>query len=91
MQLLPSTARLVAKQSGRQYDLSWLTGDPSYNMELGSAYLASLVNNWDGSYILAIASYNAGPGRARQWITAYGDPRTGAGGGDGGIRTLDTP
>lgn len=78
MQLLPSTARLVAKQSGRQYDLSWLTGDPSYNMELGSEYLASLVNNWNGSYILAIASYNAGPGRARQWIAAYGDPRTGA-------------
>jgi len=75
MQLLPSTARLVAKQSGRQYDLNWLTGDPSYNMELGSEYLASLVNNWNGSYILAIASYNAGPGRARQWIDAYGDPR----------------
>ena len=76
MQLLPSTARLVAKQSGRQYNLNWLTGDPSYNMELGSEYLASLVNNWNGSYILAIASYNAGPGRARQWIDAYGDPRT---------------
>ncbi len=76
MQLLPSTARVVAKQSGRQYDLSWLTMDPSYNMELGSEYLASLVNNWGGSYILAIASYNAGPGRARQWIDAYGDPRS---------------
>lgn len=76
MQLLPSTARVVAKQTGRQYDLSWLTMDPSYNMELGSEYLSSLVNNWSGSYILAIASYNAGPGRARQWIDAYGDPRS---------------
>jgi soluble lytic murein transglycosylase len=76
MQLLPSTARLVARQSGRQYNLAWLTDDPGYNMELGSEYLGSLVNQWGGSYILAIASYNAGPGRARQWVNAYGDPRS---------------
>ncbi|MET0546786.1 MAG: lytic transglycosylase domain-containing protein [Caulobacterales bacterium] len=76
MQLLPSTARVVAKQTGRQYDVSWLTMDPGYNMELGSEYLAQMVRNWGGSYILAIASYNAGPGRARQWVDAYGDPRS---------------
>ena len=45
-----------------------LTGDPQYNMTLGSAHLADLVNDFGGSYVLAIASYNAGSHRAREWI-----------------------
>jgi soluble lytic murein transglycosylase len=47
---------------------------------LGSAYFQRLVNQWDGSYPLAVASYNAGAGNVRKWIRAYGDPR--APGGD---------
>ncbi len=36
-----------------------------------------MIDRFNGSYILAIAGYNAGPGRVRQWIQAYGDPRSG--------------
>ena len=38
---------------------------------------ACLLQTWNGSLVLAAAAYNAGAGRARQWITAFGDPRAG--------------
>lgn len=52
-----------------------LTADPRYNVETGSAYLADLVDRFGGSYVLAIAAYNAGPGRVAGWLRDYGDPR----------------
>ncbi|MFV3130158.1 transglycosylase SLT domain-containing protein [Niveispirillum sp. KHB5.9] len=52
-----------------------LTTDPRYNVETGSTYLADLVDRFGGSYVLAIASYNAGPGRVAGWVRDYGDPR----------------
>jgi soluble lytic murein transglycosylase len=75
MQLLPSTARATARQVGMSYDRSSLT-DPSYNTTLGSAYLANLIDEFGGSYVLGIASYNAGDFNARDWIADWGDPRT---------------
>jgi soluble lytic murein transglycosylase len=42
---------------------------------LASAYVGDRMDDWSGSYVLTIASYNAGPGRARQWIREFGDPR----------------
>ena len=80
MQLMPATAAEQAGKLGLGYDGSRLTGDPAYNVMLGSAYFQRLVNQWDGSYPLAVASYNAGAGNVRKWIRAYGDPR--APGGD---------
>ena len=53
-----------------------LTTDPQYNMTLGSAHLADLVDSFNGSYVLAIASYNAGAFNARDWIADWGDPRS---------------
>src|SRR5690606_22774680 len=53
-----------------------LTEDPEFNIQLGSAYLEGLLRQFDGSYLLAIAAYNAGPARVQQWIRANGDPRT---------------
>lgn len=75
MQLMPATARRVAKTSGKRYIRSKLTTDPSYNMILGQRYLDGLIDDFDGSYILALAGYNAGPSRSRAWIRAFGDPR----------------
>jgi soluble lytic murein transglycosylase len=75
MQLLPSTARTVARSQGLPYQVSMLTSDPEYNVTLGSAYLGSLIDEFNGSYVLALAAYNAGPGRSRQWIADWGDPR----------------
>lgn len=77
MQLMPATARNTAKRTGLTYSASALTGDQNYNLTLGSAYLQELINQFNGSYVLAIASYNAGPGRANQWISDWGDPRSG--------------
>lgn len=77
MQLMPATAREVAGKAGLSYSHLRLTSDPSYNITLGSSYLGRLLKRYDGSYPLAIAAYNAGPGRVDQWIKTFGDPRIG--------------
>lgn len=76
MQLMPGTARQVSGQLGQSYALSRLTSDPDYNVQLGSTYLTGLIDQWGGSYPLAVASYNAGPGNVRRWVNSNGDPRT---------------
>jgi soluble lytic murein transglycosylase len=76
MQLMPGTAREQADKLGVGYDGNRLY-DPDYNVMLGSAYFQRMLNTWDGSVPLAVASYNAGSGNVRKWINAYGDPRTG--------------
>lgn len=75
MQLMPSTASLVARKMGVSYSPEKLD-DPDYNMHLGAAYLGQLVSDFSGSYVMAAAGYNAGPGRPAQWITQCGDPRS---------------
>ncbi|MGB6085941.1 lytic transglycosylase domain-containing protein, partial [Parvibaculum sp.] len=76
MQLMPGTARIVAKQVGLPYSPAKLT-DPVYNTTLGAAHLGDLVENtFDGSYIMSIAAYNAGSSRVREWVNRYGDPRS---------------
>ena len=76
MQLMPGTAKLVARQYRIGYAQSKLKGDPAYNVKLGAAHLADLVEDFGGSYVLTLAGYNAGPRRSREWIEAYGDPRS---------------
>ena len=76
MQLMPSTARLVARQFNLPYSRNRLT-DAEYNATLGAAHLGDLVQNeFDGSYIMSIAAYNAGKRRVDQWVDTYGDPRS---------------
>ena len=75
MQLMPGTAQLIAKQQQLPYSLDRLTSDGLYNLTLGRAYIEKLLDDFGGSYALAIAAYNAGPGRIRQWLHDYGDPR----------------
>jgi len=74
MQLMPATATQMARSVGVPYAAARLD-DPAYNIRLGSAYLSSLIDRFGGSYLLAVASYNAGPGRARRWMRENGDPR----------------
>jgi soluble lytic murein transglycosylase len=78
MQLMPKTARSVAAELGiaKTHRVEKLTRDPDYNMRLGKQYLAGLVSDY-GSYLIALSAYNAGPGRASQWIRENGDPRGG--------------
>ena len=75
MQLMPGTAREQAGKLGIAYSSSQVH-DPAVNVMLGSAYFQRMLNTWNGSVPLAVASYNAGPGNVRKWINAYGDPRT---------------
>ena len=77
MQLMPGTAKLVAKQYGVSYAPGKLTSDPAYNVRLGAAHLGDLINEFGGSYVLTLAAYNAGPRRSREWVEAHGDPRSG--------------
>jgi soluble lytic murein transglycosylase len=75
MQLMPATARIVARSLGLPFSEKRLTGDRHYNLALGRQYLAGLINDFAGSYVLAVASYNAGPARVHEWMQDFGDPR----------------
>ena len=75
-----------AKRAAAMSHLSYRPNDlnnPDYNMQLGMATLQENLDRWGGSYILAIASYNAGPSNVRNWVEAYGDPR------DAGVDPID--
>ena len=75
MQLMPTTASAVARRIGEPYSGAMLD-NPDYNMRLGASYLGHMINDFSGSYVLAAAAYNAGPGRPADWLTFCGDPRT---------------
>ncbi len=75
MQLMPRTARDLARQMGVSDSRTRLTTSRAHNVALGSRYLRDLVARFDGSYLLAIAAYNGGPRNVRRWIAANGDPR----------------
>ncbi len=75
MQLMPTTAELVCKKIGIKYNRHKLATDMNYNVVLGSFYIKSLIDDFDGSELLAIASYNAGPGATKRWINEFYDPR----------------
>tara|TARA_R110001599_G_scaffold62158_1_gene173146 strand:+ start:58 stop:1977 length:1920 start_codon:yes stop_codon:yes gene_type:complete len=77
MQLMPGTAREQSGKANLSYNLSSLTDDPQYNIKLGSGYIQRMMDYYGGSYPLAVAAYNAGPGNVNKWIRANGDPRMG--------------
>jgi soluble lytic murein transglycosylase len=75
MQMLPSTAARTAQRFGVPFDAGRLTTDAAYNARLGAAHVGELMEETRGSLVMAIASYNAGGHRAREWAAAFGDPR----------------
>ncbi|MHA6317099.1 lytic transglycosylase domain-containing protein [Altererythrobacter sp. CAU 1778] len=77
MQLMPGTAKEQAGMLGRSYMSSSLIDDPNYNITLGDAYFARMMDYFGGAHPLAIAAYNAGPGNVNKWLRANGDPRKG--------------
>lgn len=77
MQLMPFTARDVAKKLGIPTSLPALTLDTGHNMRLGTTYLADMLTRFGGSLPLAVAAYNAGPSRVDRWLADNGDPRMG--------------
>ena len=76
MQLMPSSAKIAARQIGLPYRPEALWTDPAYNIELGMTEYRSHQDQFGGSWVLAIAAYNAGPNNVKRWLAANGDPRT---------------
>jgi soluble lytic murein transglycosylase len=83
MQLMPGTARETAGKIALSYRPQDLNTDIHYNVQLGSTYFQRMLSYYGGSYPLAVAAYNAGPGNVNKWLAANGDPR------GGGIAMLD--
>lgn len=75
MQVTPEAGRDTAKRFGVGYDWSRMVSDPVYNTQMGAAELSALLAEYRGCHIMTFAGYNAGRGRVRDWIKAYGDPR----------------
>jgi soluble lytic murein transglycosylase len=75
LQVMPITAKHVCRDYKIKCDIPRLMKDPAYNTMLGSAYITDRMDEFSGSYVLTLAGYNAGPGRAREWMKEFGDPR----------------
>ena len=78
MQLMPSTASILARRMGVPYSAERLY-EADYNVRLGSTYLQKMIDSMGGSYVMAAASYNAGPNHMPDWTSICGDPRTASG------------
>jgi soluble lytic murein transglycosylase len=76
MQMIAATARRTAKRAGMDFDAERLVDDAAFNAKLGAAHLGDLLVEEKNCPILVFAAYNAGGGRVKQWISAYGDPRS---------------
>ncbi|MEM9781328.1 MAG: transglycosylase SLT domain-containing protein [Pseudomonadota bacterium] len=77
MQLMPATAKKVASWLDLPYEPARLLADWRYNATLGQTYLARRIEQFEGSYVLAAAAYNAGKGRVDNWVIDYGNPLLG--------------
>ena len=75
MQMMPASARLAAREASLPYRPDALMSDTAYNMQLGMMEYHTHLDQFGGSWVLAIASYNAGPNNVRHWLAANGDPR----------------
>ncbi len=75
LQLMPNTAKDVASKAGLAFSSQKLTTDAGYNATLGATFLGDQLSRFRGSYVLTFVGYNAGAGRAVDWMKRYGDPR----------------
>jgi soluble lytic murein transglycosylase len=75
MQVTPEAGKDTAKRFKVKYDWDKMVSDPVYNTQMGAAEISALLAEYKGNFIMTFAGYNAGRGRVRDWIKAYGDPR----------------
>lgn len=78
MQVMPSTAKWVARRIGLAGYHEGRADDVETNVLLGTSYLRMVLDDLDGSLVLASAAYNAGPSRSRQWRSTLTRPVEGA-------------
>ena len=77
MQIMDGTALRVGKASGVNIDLSLVAANQHYNVAVGSKLVADLLQRYGGNVLLMAAAYNAGEGKADEWVRRFGDPRGG--------------
>jgi len=75
MQVTPEAGRDTAKRFKVGYDWDRMVSDPVYNTQMGAGELSALLSEYKGNHIMTFAGYNAGRGRVREWLAAFGDPR----------------
>ena len=75
MQVTPEAGRDTCKRFSCTYDVKRLRTDSHYNLQVGAAEVAGVLQDYRGNQLLAFAAYNAGRGRVQEWIARYGDPR----------------
>ncbi len=68
MQMMPSSAKLAAHDAGLPYRPDALLADTSYNMQLGMTEYHGHMDRFGGSWVLSIASYNAGNDNVKKWL-----------------------
>ncbi len=73
MQIMPGTAREVARRLGQSQPSTSDLYQPELNIALGSRYLADRLADGNGNRALAAAAYNGGPGNLSKWLKAYGN------------------
>ena len=83
MQVMPATGRRTAPHAGLRYSRARLGSERAYNAIIGQCYMSRMLDRFDGSFVLAIAAYNAGPRNVEKWIARNGDPRSAS------VSTLD--
>ncbi|HDQ6657637.1 TPA: transglycosylase SLT domain-containing protein [Escherichia coli O22:H16] len=76
-QVTEDTGPEAARLAGVPWDRDKWLNDPRYNARLGQAYFGAQMKKYDNNPVLAVAAYNAGPGKVDGWIKQIGDPRTG--------------
>jgi soluble lytic murein transglycosylase len=75
LQILPSTAKDVARRYALTYAGATDLHKPDTNLAIGCYHVKDLLDALGGSWVLTIAGYNAGKARVLGWATAHGDPR----------------
>jgi soluble lytic murein transglycosylase len=78
MQIMPATARWIAKKMGVRDFTPAQINELDTNLQFGSFYLKTVFDDLDRSPVLASAAYNAGPGRPRSWRGTLTQPIEGA-------------
>ena len=78
MQVMPATGKWVAAKIGLDNFVHTMLNDLHTNITLGANYMKMVLDNFEGSQVLATAAYNAGPGRSRTWRGRLDAPMEGA-------------
>ncbi len=76
LQVMPATARGICRNYDLNCNIKQLRTSLSFNAKIAAVYITDQLRAADGNMILTLTSYNAGPGRTRQWLRQRGDPRT---------------